>query len=340
MDTAVFLTRALLAVVFATAGVGKLLDLEGSRRSLRDFGVPERFASVAGTLLPIVELVTAALLLIAPTAQWGALLALLLLLAFIAGITRAMRQGVAPDCNCFGQIHSAPAGRGTLVRNGVLAALAAFVLIGGPGPALDDWIGDRSGAELVALVGVVAAVGLGAWAFQLWRRTRTLGDELVSTRKEMALLPPGLPVGADAPDFALKNTEGELVTLDDLRSQGHPVMLMFTSPGCGPCAKIFPNLRRWQQSLAAQLTIALVSGGTMEANRELAEAHGLENLLVMDAINVSELYRVRATPSALLVTPDGKIGTTTAQRIFEIEPLVRHALRGGDLTAVSNGSES
>src|SRR3954447_25925161 len=164
MDTALVLIRVLLAVVFATAGVGKLLDLKGSRQSLMDFGMPVGLASTGGVLLPIAELTTAVLLLLAPTAQIGAILALLLLAGFIFGIARAMRQGFAPDCNCFGQLHSAPAGRSTLIRNGVLAALAIFVLVGGGGPALDDWVADRSGAELAAVIGVVAAVALGAWA--------------------------------------------------------------------------------------------------------------------------------------------------------------------------------
>ena len=337
MDTAVLLTRVLLAVVFATAGVGKLLDLKASRESLRDFGMPAGVANAAGVLLPIAELVTAVLLLLAPTAQIGAVLALLLLGAFIFGIARAMRQGFAPDCNCFGQIHSAPAGRQTLIRNGILAALAAFVLIGGGGPAIDGWIGDRSAAELAALVGVVAAVGLGAWALQLWQRVRRLDDEVLATRKEMNLLPPGLPVGADAPEFSVLNMNGQPVTLDDLRAANRPIILMFTSPGCGPCNQIFPNLRRWQQTLSNQLTIALISTGTIDSNMPLVEKYGFENLFVEHELSVSQAYRVRGTPSALLITPEGKIGTTTAQRIFEIEPMVRHALRGGDLATVSNG---
>src|SRR4051794_38955489 len=251
MDTVVILIRVLLAVVFATAGVAKLLDLKASRESLRDFGMPAGVANTAGVLLPIAELATALLLLLTPTAEIGAVLALVLLGAFIFGIARAMRQGVAPDCNCFGQLHSAPAGRTTLIRNGILAALAVVVLIGGGGPAIDDWGGDRSTAELVALIGVVAAVALGAWAVQLSKRVRALDDEVLATRKEMNLLPPGLPVGADAPDFAVKDMEGEPVTLDQLRSSGRPILLMFTSPGCGPCNEMFPSLRRWQQTLSS-----------------------------------------------------------------------------------------
>jgi peroxiredoxin/uncharacterized membrane protein YphA (DoxX/SURF4 family) len=338
MDTVVLLIRVLLAVVFATAGVGKLLDLKASRESLRDFGMPAGLANIAGVLLPIAELATAVLLLLTPTAEIGAVVALVLLGGFIFGIARAMRQGVAPDCNCFGQLHSAPAGRTTLIRNGILAALAVVVLIGGGGPAIDDWVSDRSAAELIALVGVVAAAALGFWAYQLSRRVRQLDDEVLAQRKEMNLLPPGLPVGADAPDFSVINMNGQAVTLEDLRAPGRPVLLMFTSPGCGPCSEIFPSLRRWQQALSNQLTIALISTGSIESNMPLIEKYGFENLFVEDKLSVSQPYRVRGTPSALLVTADGKIGTTTAQRFFEIEPMVRHALRGGDVATTPQGS--
>src|ERR1044072_50194 len=114
MDTVEVAVRIVLALVFATAGVGKLRDLEGSRRAMQDFGVSEGLAPTVGLLLPLAELVTAILLIFEPTAQVGAILAALLLLAFIGGIPNALRHGTQPDCHCFGQIHSAPAGRGTL----------------------------------------------------------------------------------------------------------------------------------------------------------------------------------------------------------------------------------
>ena len=99
---------------------------------MAEFGLPRRAASVAGLPLPLAELAIAAGLVVRPTAQWAALAAFSLLIAFVAGIALAMRRGRAPDCNCFGQVHSAPAGRWTLARNAALAALAAFVAWGAP----------------------------------------------------------------------------------------------------------------------------------------------------------------------------------------------------------------
>jgi peroxiredoxin/uncharacterized membrane protein YphA (DoxX/SURF4 family) len=336
MDTALVVIRILLAAVFATAGVGKLLDIEGSRSAMRDFGLSDSLARVAGVLLPIAELATAVLLLFHPTAQIGAALALVLLLAFIAGIANALRHGMAPDCHCFGQIHSAPAGRETLVRNGVLAAMAAFVLVEGGGPAIDSWVDSSSGAAIVAVVlGIVAGL-LAIFTFQLWTEVRQLRKDLATSRSQAAraaaLAPPGLPVGTEAPEFAVQNLSGETVTLADLLAPGLPALLMFTSPGCGSCAEIFPSLRRWQQTLSERLTIAVISLGDVKSNQAIADEYGLQRLLVQQEGEVIESYRIRGTPSALLVNPDGTIGTIAAESVFEIEPMVRTVLRGDAAT--------
>jgi hypothetical protein len=47
---------------------------------------------------------------------------------FVAGISFNLARGRKPDCHCFGQLHSAPVGWTTLLRNGVLAAVAGFIL--------------------------------------------------------------------------------------------------------------------------------------------------------------------------------------------------------------------
>src|SRR5579859_7374253 len=174
MATVEVIARILLAAVFITAGVGKLLDLEGSRQAMRDFGVPGQLAKSAGVLLPIAELATALALVFRPSAQWGAVAALVLLVAFLGGIANALRHGVAPDCHCFGQLHSEPAGRSTLIRNGVLGAIAALVVIAGSGPAFDTWVNAHPTAELVAVLLGLAAAVLGLFYLQLLNETREL----------------------------------------------------------------------------------------------------------------------------------------------------------------------
>lgn len=124
------IARLILAAVFAAASVAKLADRTGTKRAVVDFGAPERFAALLALGLPIAELIVAVLVLPGTTAVVGALGALALLLLFSGAIVWNLARGRTPDCHCFGQLHSEPAGRKTLVRNGVLAVLALLALAG------------------------------------------------------------------------------------------------------------------------------------------------------------------------------------------------------------------
>ena len=93
------------------------------------FGMSHRLSAPLSLALPIGELAIAAGLVIVASAAWAALAAVVLLVVFCAGIVRLMRRGEAPECRCFGAVGSRAVGRGTLVRNLMLAGLAAFVVL-------------------------------------------------------------------------------------------------------------------------------------------------------------------------------------------------------------------
>src|SRR5215203_4745384 len=170
MGIALLIARLLLALIFLVAGLAKLADRAGSRQALIDFGVPAALATPLGVLLPLAELAVAATLIPASTAWWGALGALALLLLFVAGIGINLARGRKPDCHCFGQLHSAPAGWRTLTRNGVLAAVAGFVVWEGSadaGPSAVGWIESLSITQLAGLIAGLVVLGLliGQWWF-------------------------------------------------------------------------------------------------------------------------------------------------------------------------------
>ncbi len=323
MDALLLSIRCLLAIVFLVAAVGKLLDLEGSRQALREFGVPARAARLGGVALPAVELAVAIALVFRPTARWGAVGALVLLLAFTAGVARAMAHGEAPDCHCFGQIHSEPAGRSTLIRNAVLAAAAALVVIAGPGPSLDGALGSLHGAQ-IALVGVaVLAVALAVAVAQLWADTRRLKTQLEAAVGSQE--PPGLPRGAPAPEFELAAIRGATGSLTELTERARPTVLVFVSTGCGPCLAMFPSLAHWQASLWSSMTLAAIFEGTREDVERICAEHDLSLALAQSEREAFELYALRATPSAVLVSADGTITGAPAEGVVAIEALIRAA---------------
>ena len=330
MDTLLVAAQCLLAAVFAVAGVAKLFDLNGSRRAVLDFGVPAPAARVIGTALPLAEIATAIALLFVPTAQWAGLAALLLLGGFIGGITNAMRKGQAPDCNCFGQLHSAPAGKETLARNVVLAAVAVFILAAGPAPAIDGWIGDRSAAELVAIALGIALALLAAFAWRLRSenaelRTRPAHDHDHPQPEDFER--EGLPIGDEAPDFELADVGGERHSLSGLLGLGRPVVLFFTSPECGPCGGLLPDLARWQETLSDRVTVAVVARGTAEDNAEFFGDHDMVNLLVDGDRAVFDAYNIRSTPTAVAVTPDRRVALAPAGGLHMPEVVMRIMIR-------------
>jgi peroxiredoxin/uncharacterized membrane protein YphA (DoxX/SURF4 family) len=359
MDAVLLIARLALAGIFAVAGVGKLLDLPGSQQAVRSFGLPERLAKPGGIALPVAELVIAALLLPVTTAKYGAIAAFLLMLVFIAAIANQLRKGNQPDCHCFGQIHSAPAGPMTLARNGVFALIALFIAVEGwddAGTSLTGWMHDRSGFEwFVLALSVVAVAGL---AISGWIIVHILGqngrlllklDELEdqitaiaagkpvpSSAKSNATKRPepqrGLPIGAQAPAFRLEGLYGETHTLDSLRASGKPVMLVFADPGCGPCNALMPEVAGWQKELASKLTIAVMSRGPVDKNLEKAQQHDLSTILLQPDRTISDAYQALGTPSAVLVQPNGTIGSQVAGGSEKIRELI-NGFRSGDISA-------
>ena len=307
MEAVAVVARVVLAAVFVTAALGKALDPEGSREALRGFRVPERLVAPAAVALPIVESLVGVALLLAASARWGAAAAIVLLGAFAAGRAAALRRGERPECHCFGRIHSEPAGASALVRNVLLAALAVPAVLDAP-VAIDAWVGDRDTAELVALVAGVVLAGLGWRAFNT-RPHRT-----------------GLAVGKSVPQVELISERGTPVPLPSLVGAGKPVVLAFVSPHCGPCHELLPELARWRNALHADLGLAVISSdGEADATAQpLAQAE--LDVFHDPRSRASRAFGVAATPSAVLVSEDGRVASEPVAGPVGIEALVRLAL--------------
>ena len=128
MTAAVWAARVVLAAVFVAAAIGKVRDRAGTVQSARGLGVPARVAGPVAVALPIVELLSAVLLVVPSTSRLGALLALGLLGAFSVAIGIALRAGRTPSCHCFGARSNRPISTDDLLRNAALMVLGLVVL--------------------------------------------------------------------------------------------------------------------------------------------------------------------------------------------------------------------
>ncbi|MBV9367436.1 MAG: redoxin domain-containing protein [Solirubrobacterales bacterium] len=131
----------------------------------------------------------------------------------------------------------------------------------------------------------------------------------------------GLPVGTVAPEIDLPQLDGRRGSLSALRARGRQVLLIFTDPQCGPCQAILPDVARWQHNLEDGVTIAVVTRGSEASNRANAAEHGLQLVLLQEDREGSSAYNAHATPSAVLVDPDGMIASDLAVGALAITSL-------------------
>ncbi len=344
MASVLLLARLLLSIIFLIAGFAKLADLSGSQKALHNFGVPEVLARPLGIVLPIAEIATAIVLVSATWAWYGAIGAFVLLLVFIAGISYNLARGRNPNCHCFGQLHSAPVGPSTLARNALLALVAALVAWFGRGStnlSATHWFTTWPLAQQITLIAVV--IGIILIAGQGWLLLQTLSQQgrlLLRTERlearlaqagmvfglpEQALPMAGLPIGTRAPAFSGKGLDHETISLAALRALGKPIVLIFTSPTCAPCSALMPEVGRWQRDYANQLTIALLSRGSVEDNRAKTSEHHLLRLVLQRQDEIDKLYAVHGTPSAVLIHPDGLVDSLLAVGHENIHALVERA---------------
>jgi thiol-disulfide isomerase/thioredoxin len=352
------IARLVLAGVFAVAGIAKLADRQGTRKAAIGFGAPERIAGVLAIALPLAELAVAGLLLPASTAVYGALGAVALLALFTGAIAISLARGRAPDCHCFGQLHSAPASWRTLARNAVLLGIGVVALAGSvaeePKSAV-AWIGELSDSELALLaVGATAAVVIAVGGAAFLSLMRSYGKVLTRLeRVEAALSNAGLDLeealdadqiglepGTAAPTFWAKSLTGESVSRDSLTESGVPSVVLFTSPHCGPCQALLPLVAAWQREHAGALNVVIASDGTNEEIEAEARELALENVLVDADRRLYAAFQANGTPSAVIVAPDGTIGSWVASGREWIEQLVASALGGTEGEGLPIGTEA
>jgi uncharacterized membrane protein YphA (DoxX/SURF4 family) len=125
--------RLVVGGVWIVAGALKLPDPAESVRAVRAYQLlPEAVVPTVGHLLPLVEIVVGACLVLGLLTRGMAVVSLVLFAAFIFGISWAWAQGLQIECGCFG-------GGGTkkgasdkypdeIARDVGLAALSAYLI--------------------------------------------------------------------------------------------------------------------------------------------------------------------------------------------------------------------
>ena len=97
------LVRLVVGGVWIVAGALKLPDPAQSVTAVRAYQLlPGDLVQPVGQLLPVIEVVIGACLILGLLTRWSALASALLFVAFIVGIASAWSRGILIDCGCFG----------------------------------------------------------------------------------------------------------------------------------------------------------------------------------------------------------------------------------------------
>ncbi|HLF79958.1 MAG TPA: TlpA disulfide reductase family protein [Dehalococcoidia bacterium] len=152
-----------------------------------------------------------------------------------------------------------------------------------------------------------------------------------------------------APDFTLRDTDGNLVTLSSLR--GRTVLLNFWATWCAPCRREMPDINdQFLKRQSDDLTVLAINlQEALEPIRAFVKKYELEFPVVLDSEGgVGKAYRLSGLPESWIVDSEGilrerRIGAFTSknldealQRVMSTMPSGRSPILAPPPTANSN----
>jgi uncharacterized membrane protein YphA (DoxX/SURF4 family) len=134
--------RLVLGGLFVFAGVMKVQDTQNFAFAVHGFKLlPQHLEILAAFTLPWIEIVAGAMLLLGLWTRASAGVIGLMTLAFLGGIISVIYREMDVKCSCFGKFEFPCAGAigyCHVARNTVMIAMAAAIVLWGPGPIAVD----------------------------------------------------------------------------------------------------------------------------------------------------------------------------------------------------------
>ena len=262
MPSALLLPVLTCAAVLLLSGVAKLRAPESVDEAFTSLEVPKAVdtASVR-RLVPWVEVALGAWLLLATGTALVvvAVLTLLLFLAYLVLVSRAVRRDEPVDCGCFGALGDSRVTRVTVWRNAALVLSAALAVVAGlRDVGLIGAVVDGDALPWVAMAALSAAVAV----LVAYRSPGSAAEADGGLRLDAE----GNYVRQPTPRAAVLTQDGELrLVAPETRTSAH--LLVFLSPGCGACERIGPHLEQWEKDLSPVTVRAVVAAQPTAVDR-------------------------------------------------------------------------
>ena len=131
----------------------------------------------------------------------------------------------------------------------------------------------------------------------------------VSVLAQVSCASVGVKAGQTAPDFSLKDTEGNTVHLKDFRGE-KIVVLDFWASWCGPCIRAIPELNRVQKDYAERGV--QVFGINIREKPSAAVSFKKKYMMRYPVLldlkgTVATNYRVRGIPNLIVIDKGGVV---------------------------------
>lgn len=182
---------------------------------------------------------------------------------------------------------------------------------------------------------IVASIGLGFWAIKHLEKTAIEGqkkvvEEVKDNKKIKIELDDIIDIGEPAPDFTLKDLDGNTVSLKDFKGK-KAVLLNFWASWCPPCREEMPDLDKlYQENKSDDFTVLAVNVGESEkVVKEFIEEKGYSFPVLLDKTQkIGIAYNTFSIPTSVLVDKEGIIrvyrpGLMTYKQMLETLDSIR-----------------
>lgn len=330
MPSALLLPVLTCAVVLLVSGVAKLRAPDSVDAAFTSLEVPTVLdTAFVRRLSPWVEVALGAWLVLATGGALVvvAIFTLALFVAYIVLIARAVRRPEPVDCGCFGALGDSRVTRVTVWRNVTLVLSAALAVVAGlRGVGLIGAVIDGGALPWIATAALSAAVAvLVAYRSPAAASASTAGPRLDAE---------GNYERTPTPRAAVLTQEGELILLES-ETTTTALLLVFLSPGCGPCERIGLHLPAWAEQLQPVRVRAVVT-----ATPGIAESHPyFKGMAYYDPFGITRAAFELRTPGAVLLGTDGMLAGGPVEGeddvnafVAEVAEHLREAREAGEVT--------
>ncbi|MDF2556584.1 MAG: alkyl hydroperoxide reductase [Bacillales bacterium] len=111
------------------------------------------------------------------------------------------------------------------------------------------------------------------------------------------------PIGKEAPDFSLKNIQGDTVKLSDYR--GKKVMVNFWATWCPPCQEEMPEIERFYKENPDVIILSVNIDTTQDIQGFINEYKTTFPVLLDEDKSVSKAYGTFKIPETYFINADG-----------------------------------